>query len=96
MGDRFWEATERAEQDFTGRADVRDFRRRMRSLGHEDDVIADRVDSIHPDLVDDFHRARPRDDFSCDVRLWSASKLRRERKNGMPAVLAEIEARKEN
>lgn len=31
----FWAATERAEQSFTGEADVRAFRRRMRRLGHE-------------------------------------------------------------
>lgn len=33
------------------------------------------------------------DDWSCDPTKWSWDKLRRERKNGMPAVLAEWERR---
>lgn len=33
------------------------------------------------------------DDFSCDPSRWSEAKLSRERKNGMPAVLAEVERR---
>lgn len=52
----FWEASERAEEDFTGRADVVEFRRRMRKLGHDSDTIRDRVDSIHPALVAEFDR----------------------------------------
>jgi hypothetical protein len=49
--DRFWSATERAEQDFTGDADVRRFRRRMKRLGHVDSVIKERVEAIHPELL---------------------------------------------
>jgi hypothetical protein len=33
------------------------------------------------------------DDFSCDPSKWSEGKLSRERRNGMPAVLAEVERR---
>jgi hypothetical protein len=47
---RFWNATERAEADFTGSADVSRFRRKMRKLGHDWDAIADRIASIHPRL----------------------------------------------
>lgn len=53
---RFWAATERAEGDFTGRADVAEFRRRMRRLGHEDSEIRERVEAIHPHLVADFDK----------------------------------------
>ena len=35
------------------------------------------------------------DDFSCDPRKWSFDKLRRERRNGMPAVTAEWTRRME-
>ncbi|MNU26965.1 hypothetical protein D3C71_153490 [compost metagenome] len=35
------------------------------------------------------------DDFSCDPRLWSYDKLRLEKRNGMPAVMAEWERRME-
>lgn len=51
---RFWNATERAESEFTGAADVRAFRRRMKRLGHPVDVIRERVEAIHPDLVAEF------------------------------------------
>jgi hypothetical protein len=51
---RFWNATERAEQDFTGRADVREFRRLLKRLGHEESVIRERVEAIHPELLDEF------------------------------------------
>lgn len=54
---RFWNATERAEQDFTGRADFREFRRRMKRLGHDNLVIRERVDAIHPDLLNEYDRA---------------------------------------
>ncbi|TLX17141.1 hypothetical protein [Rhizobium sp. MHM7A] len=33
------------------------------------------------------------DDFSCDPSRWSDDKLSRERRNGMPAVVAEVERR---
>lgn len=33
------------------------------------------------------------DDWSCDPRKWSFDKLRLERKNGMPAVVAEWDRR---
>jgi hypothetical protein len=33
------------------------------------------------------------DDWSCDPSKWSWGKLRRERKNGMPAVVAEWDRR---
>jgi hypothetical protein len=33
------------------------------------------------------------DDWSCDPSKWSMDKLGRERKNGMPAVVAEWERR---
>jgi len=33
------------------------------------------------------------DDFSCDPSRWSQDKLFRERRNGMPAVVAEYERR---
>lgn len=56
--DRFWAATERAEEDFTGRADVREFRRRMRRLGHEEAVIRERVKAIHPELLGEFDAIR--------------------------------------
>lgn len=52
---RFWNATERAEEDFTGRADVREFRRRMKRLGHPDEVIRDRIAAIHPHLLGGTH-----------------------------------------
>lgn len=48
---RFWNATERAEGDFIGNPDVVAFRRRMKRLGHPDDVIADRIEAIHPELA---------------------------------------------
>lgn len=35
------------------------------------------------------------DDFSCDPRQWSYDKLRLEKRNGMPAVMAEWERRME-
>jgi hypothetical protein len=35
------------------------------------------------------------DDFSCDPRRWSYDKLRLEKRNGMPAVMAEWERRME-
>jgi hypothetical protein len=35
------------------------------------------------------------DDFSCDPSKWSYDKLRRERRNGMPAVTAEWDRRME-
>lgn len=54
--DRFWAATERAEQDFTGRCDVREFRRRMKRLGHDDAVIRERVEAIRPELLGEFDR----------------------------------------
>ena len=57
--DRFWAATERVEEDFTGRPDVVEFRRRMRRLGHEASVIRERVEAIHPELLADFDRLRP-------------------------------------
>lgn len=57
---RFWNATERAEGDFTGRADVREFRRHMKKLGHPIEVIRDRVEAIHPELLPDFDRIRGR------------------------------------
>lgn len=50
-GDRFWRATERAEGDFTGRADVSEFRRRMKRLGHDDATIEERIEAIHPTLA---------------------------------------------
>jgi hypothetical protein len=34
------------------------------------------------------------DDFSCDPSKWSQDKLLKERRNGMPAVVAEYERRK--
>lgn len=39
--------------------------------------------------------ARPKrtDDFSCDPSQWSTSKLSKEKHNGMPAVIAEVERR---
>jgi hypothetical protein len=51
---RFWNATERVEQEFTGAGDVREFRRRMRRLGHEPGVIRERVEAINPDLLKEF------------------------------------------
>lgn len=33
------------------------------------------------------------DDFSCNPRRWSPGKLSREKRGGMPAVMAEIERR---
>jgi hypothetical protein len=60
MSDRFWNATERLESDFTGRADVHEFRKKMKRLGHPADVIRDRVDAIHPDLVVEFDRLEDR------------------------------------
>lgn len=54
--DSFWLATERHEGRFTGDADVKEFRRKMRRLGHEDSVIRDRVDSIRPELLADFDK----------------------------------------
>lgn len=57
MGDNsFWAATERHEVRFTGDGDVKDFRRKMLRLGHENDVIRKRVDSIHPELLGDFDK----------------------------------------
>lgn len=56
--DRFWNATERAESDFTGRADVREFRRRMKRLGHDLCVIRERVEAIHPELIPEFDRIK--------------------------------------
>jgi hypothetical protein len=53
---RFWNATEQAESDFAGRADVSEFRRRMRKLGHGTEAIRDQVESIHPELLDAFDR----------------------------------------
>jgi hypothetical protein len=38
---------------------------------------------------------RRTDDFSCDPSRWSESKLFKEKRNGMPAVLAEVERRAE-
>ncbi len=52
--DRFWKATERAEGDFTGNPDVREFRRRMKRLGHNDATIRERVEAIHADLLPEF------------------------------------------
>ncbi len=49
--DRFWAAAERAEDRFTGTGDVREFRRHMRKLGHEQDVINERIEAIHPHLA---------------------------------------------
>jgi len=63
MTDRFWTATERAEEDFAGRADIVEFRRRLRRLGHEDSTIRERVEAIHPHLLADFDnlaKRRPR------------------------------------
>lgn len=51
---RFWNATLRAEEDFTGRADVAEFRRRMRRLGHELSTIRERVEAIRPELLGEF------------------------------------------
>lgn len=51
---RFWNATERAESDFTGDGDVRRFRRRMKRLGHDEAVIRERVESIHAWLLPEF------------------------------------------
>lgn len=56
--DRFWAATEHAEGDFVGEADVRSFRRRMRRLGHEDAIIRERVEAIHSDLVEEYDALR--------------------------------------
>ena len=56
---RFWAATERAEEDFTGRCDVAEFRRRMRRLGHEASTIRERVEAIHPRLLEEFDRLQP-------------------------------------
>ncbi len=43
---------------------------------------------------DNRQAARKRtDDFSCDPSQWSDSKLLKEKRNGMPAVLAEVERR---
>lgn len=53
---RFWSATERAEQEFTGVGDVRAFRKRMRALGHENEAIRERVEAIHPSLLARFDR----------------------------------------
>lgn len=58
--DRFWRATERAEDDFAGRNDVREFRRRMKRLGHEDSVIRERVEALQPDLLAEFDSLRRR------------------------------------
>ncbi|MCP3729294.1 hypothetical protein M9978_02535 [Sphingomonas sp. MG17] len=58
--DRFWTATERAEENFTGVGDVTWFRRRMLRLGHEASIIRDRVETIHPDLVGQFDRLEKR------------------------------------
>ncbi len=49
--DKFWAAVERLEQDFTADCDVARFRDRMKKLGLDDDVIRERVESIHPRLV---------------------------------------------
>jgi hypothetical protein len=51
MSDRFWRATERAEESFVGTGDAKAFRRRMRRLGHEDEVIEERIEAIHPHLA---------------------------------------------
>lgn len=53
---RFWNATERAEDRFTGNADVSEFRRHMLRLGHEISIIRERVEATHPDLLDEFDR----------------------------------------
>jgi hypothetical protein len=55
---RFWNATERAEDDFTGDGDVRRFRRRLARMGHEHSVIRERVEAIHPHLLDEFDAVR--------------------------------------
>jgi hypothetical protein len=60
VDDRFWAATERAEENFTGAADVAEFRDRMMKLGHDSSVIRDRVESIHPDLLAEFDRIERR------------------------------------
>jgi hypothetical protein len=52
--DRFWEATERHEQRFTGEADVRAFRRHMARLGHDHRITRERVEAIHPELLGEF------------------------------------------
>lgn len=51
IDDRFWEKTERLEEDFTGSADVEGFRRHMKRLGHDDETILDRIEAIHPSLA---------------------------------------------
>lgn len=48
---RFWNAVERAEQRFTGSADLPEFRRHLRRLGFDASVIAERVEAIQPRLA---------------------------------------------
>jgi len=48
---RFWRATERAEEEFTGDGDAPHFRRRMKRLGHDAETINDRIEAIHPQLA---------------------------------------------
>lgn len=54
---RFWNATERAEGEFTGSADVSEFRRHMRRLGHPIEIIRERVEAIHPELLGEFDKS---------------------------------------
>lgn len=54
--DRFWAATERAEERFTGDHDVLEFAQRMRRLGHEHEIVRERVEAIHPELLSEFDK----------------------------------------
>lgn len=57
---RFWKATERAADDFCGRGDVGEFRRRLARLGHPDFAIREQVETIHPHLLPEFDQRAAR------------------------------------
>lgn len=46
MSDRFWQSAEKAEADYIGDGDLPQFQRRMKQLGFDDEMIADRVASV--------------------------------------------------
>lgn len=43
MSERFWDQTDKIERDFVGDCDIVRFRRRMKRIGHQSDVIEDRL-----------------------------------------------------